>query len=68
MARRVSLSDTETAIKAIKQDGGVIFTNFSSILDVEKVNQDALPFTSAIKASVRDFQSHSTRRIWIAPC
>lgn len=58
MARRVSLSDTETAIKAIEQDGGVILTDFSSISDVEKVNQDALPFISAIKASVRIFQNH----------
>ena len=52
MARRVPLNDVETAIKIIEQDGGVILTGFSNIVDVEKVNSDAAPFIAAIQAEV----------------
>ena len=52
MARRVPLNDVETAIKIIEQDGGVILTGFSKIVDVEKVNSDAAPFIAAIQAEV----------------
>lgn len=52
MARRVPLHDVGTIIKIIEQDGGVILTGFSSIADVEKVNRDAAPFITALKAEV----------------
>lgn len=52
MPRRVPLQDTQRAIETIKEDGGVILTNFSSIADVEKVNYDAAPYLSEIKANV----------------
>ena len=52
MARRVPLNDVEKAIEIIEQDGGVILTGFSKIVDVEKVNSDAAPFITAIQAEV----------------
>lgn len=52
MARRVPLHDVGTIIKIIERDGGVILTGFSSIADVEKVNRDAAPFITALKAEV----------------
>ena len=60
MARRVPLSDPETAIKTIEQDGGVILTDFSSIADVEKVNKDVLPFILASKENVRILNCHQS--------
>lgn len=62
MSRRVPLHDTQKAIDTIKEDGGVILTNFSSIAEVEKVNSDAAPYLSEIKANVSPpihfFQNH----------
>lgn len=52
MARRVSLNDVEMAIEVIKEDGGVILTDFSSIADVEKVSTDAAPNLAKKKAEV----------------
>ena len=52
MARRVPLNDVEMAIKIIEQDGGVILTGFSEIVDVEKVNSDAAPYIAAIQQEV----------------
>ena len=52
MPRRVPLHNIETAIETIKEDGGVILTDFSTVADVEKVNRDAAPYISEIKADV----------------
>ena len=48
MARRVALSDTVAVVQSIKEDGGVILTNFSSTEDVERVNADAAPYIQKI--------------------
>ena len=48
MARRVALKDIVTVIQSIKEDGGVILTNFSSTEDVERVNADAAPYIQKI--------------------
>ena len=61
MARRVSLHDVEMAIEVIKQDGGVILTDFSSIADVEKVSSDAAPILAKLKAEVSP-SIHARRR------
>lgn len=53
MARRVSLHDPTTAIKYLREDGGVILTNFSTIDDLEKVNADAALYIDAIVKDVR---------------
>lgn len=53
MARSVPLSDTNTAIKYIEEDGGVILTGFTNRTDVEQVNADAEPYISAILKDVR---------------
>ena len=47
MARRASLKDPELAIKIIKEDGGVILTNFTTAALVEQVNADAAPYINA---------------------
>lgn len=52
MARRVPLDDPTTAIRYIEEDGGVILTGFSSIADVQTVNDDAAPFINAILEDV----------------
>ena len=44
MVRRVDFKDTVAVIQTIKEDGGVIMTNFSSTEDVERVNADAAPY------------------------
>ncbi len=61
MTRRVPLRNTQLAIETIKQDGGVILTDFSSIADVEKVNSDAFSYLSEIKANV------GPRRFFLIP-
>lgn len=48
MARRVALRDTIAVVQSIKEDGGVILTNFSSTEDVERVNTDAAPYIQKI--------------------
>ena len=48
MARRVALKDIAAVIQIIKEDGGVILTNFSSTEDVERVNADAAPYIQKI--------------------
>ena len=48
MARRVALEDINAVIQNIKEDGGVILTNFSSTEDVERVNADAAPYIQKI--------------------
>lgn len=48
MARRVALKDMAAVIQIIKEDGGVILTNFSSTEDVERVNADAAPYIQKI--------------------
>lgn len=48
MARRVAFQDTVAVIQSIKEDGGVILTNFSSNEDVERVNADAAPYIQKI--------------------
>ena len=48
MARRVAFKDTVAVIQSIKEDGGVILTNFSSTEDVESVNADAAPYIQKI--------------------
>ena len=48
MARRVALKDTAAVIRSLKEDGGVILTNFSSTEDVERVNADATPYIQKI--------------------
>ena len=53
MARRIALQDPDAAIRCLKEDGGVILTNFSSIGDVIQVNNDAAPFINEIVAEVR---------------
>ncbi|KAL8658897.1 MAG: hypothetical protein Q9202_007382 [Teloschistes flavicans] len=50
MARRVPLNDPDRAIQVIAEDGGVILTGFSSVEDVQKVNEDAAPFLEAFRA------------------
>lgn len=52
MARRVPLNDPDRAIQVIAEDGGVILTGFSSVEDVQKVNEDAAPFLEAFRAEV----------------
>lgn len=53
MARSVPVSDANTAIKYIEEDGGVILTGFTSRRDVEQVNSDAEPYINAILKDVR---------------
>lgn len=53
MARSVPLSDINTAIQYIEEDGGVILTGFTSRRDVGQVNSDAEPYISAILKDVR---------------
>lgn len=48
MARRVAFKDTVAVIQNIKEDGGVILTNFSSNEEVERVNADAAPYIQKI--------------------
>ncbi|CAF9943001.1 MAG: hypothetical protein ALECFALPRED_010419 [Alectoria fallacina] len=48
MARRVAFKDTVAVIQNIKEDGGVILTNFSSNEDVQRVNTDAAPYIQKI--------------------
>ena len=48
MARRVALRDTAAVVQSLKEDGGVILTNFSSTEDVERVNADAAPYIQKI--------------------
>ena len=62
MARRVALHDPTTAIKYLREDGGVILTNFSTIDDLEKVNADAAPFIDAILKDVRPQNGSITHR------
>lgn len=62
MARRVTLQDPTTAIKYLREDGGVILTNFSTIDDVEKVNADAAPYIDAILKDVRPQNCITTHR------
>ena len=62
MARRVTLHDPATAIKYLREDGGVILTNFSTIDDLEKVNADAAPFIDAIVKDVRPQNCGATHR------
>ncbi|KAL9576390.1 MAG: hypothetical protein Q9212_007137 [Teloschistes hypoglaucus] len=50
MARRVPLNDPDRAIQVIAEDGGVILTGFSSVEDVQRVNEDAAPFLEAFRA------------------
>ena len=57
MPQRVPLSNPQLAIDIIERDGGVILTGFSTVANVEKVNSDAEPFLSEIKAGVRSFLS-----------
>lgn len=45
--RRVSLKDPQLAIKIIKEDGGVILTDFTTPELVEKVNRETTPFLVA---------------------
>ena len=54
MARRVPMTDTNTAIQYIGEDGGVILTGFTSVRDVEQVNSDAEPYISAILKDVHN--------------
>ena len=54
MARRVSLNDPDLAIEIIKEDGGVILTDFSTTALVEQVNADAAPYINAIVKEVID--------------
>ena len=53
MARRVPISETQKAIQAIEEDGGVILTGFSSVADVEKVSADAASFIDEILRKVK---------------
>ncbi|KAL8785047.1 MAG: hypothetical protein Q9195_008807 [Heterodermia aff. obscurata] len=62
MARRVTLHDPTTAIKYLREDGGVILTDFSTIDDLEKVNADAAPYIEAIIKDVRPPHRITTRR------
>ena len=48
MARRVNFRDSDAVIQSVKEDGGVILTNFSSTEDVKKVNADAAPYIQKI--------------------
>lgn len=52
MARRVPLNDPDRVIQVIAEDGGVILTGFSSVEDVQKVNDDAAPYLKAFRAEV----------------
>lgn len=54
MARRVSLNDPDLAIKIIKEDGGVILTDFTTTALLEQVNADAAPYINAIVKEVID--------------
>ena len=54
MARRVSLNDPDLAIEVIKEDGGVILTDFTTTTLVEQVNADAAPYINAIVKEVID--------------
>ena len=65
MARRVSLNDPDLAIKIIKEDGGVILTDFTTTALVEQVNADAAPYINAIVKEVID-PSPSTDRYPVA--
>ena len=56
MARRCPTTDTNTAIKYIEEDGGVILTGFTSRKDVEQVNSDAELYLNAILKDVREFE------------
>ncbi|MCJ1404218.1 hypothetical protein MMC11_007443 [Xylographa trunciseda] len=59
MIQRVPLNEPGLVIRAIKEDGGVILTGFSSVEDVQKVNADAAPYINAI---VDDRKSRSLPR------
>lgn len=59
MARRVPCNDTAAVIQSIKEDGGVILTNFSSIEDVQRVNTDAAPYIKKIIDDVRYPRTYS---------
>ena len=48
MARRAALSDVETVIRIIEEDGGVILQGFSSLEDVQTVNNDAAPYLKVV--------------------
>ena len=64
MVRRVALEDTNAVIQSIKEDGGVILTNFSSTEDVERVNADAAPYIQKIVDDVyRPDHSSSLSRL-----
>lgn len=52
MARRVPLHDPTTVIRYLEEDGGVILTDFSSIADIQTVNDDAAPYIHAILEDV----------------
>ena len=59
MARRVPLADPDRAIQCLEEDGAVILTDFSSIVDIEAVSADAAPFIEAVARQVS--------KPWIAP-
>jgi hypothetical protein len=48
MARRASLGKPERSIKTLQEDSGVIIEDFSSVEDVQKVNNEAAPYLKAI--------------------
>lgn len=53
MARRVPIDQPDKAIQIIKEDGGVILMDFSSVVDVQRVNADAAPYIEAIVKDVK---------------
>lgn len=52
MAQRVPFHDTQRVIETLEADGGVILVDFTSKIDVDRVNEDARPFLADIKAEV----------------
>ncbi|KAF1986103.1 phytanoyl-CoA dioxygenase family protein [Aulographum hederae CBS 113979] len=45
--QRIDFNDTRAIIEAIKKDGGVIAENYTSLEDLEKVNNDTRPYLDA---------------------
>ena len=53
MACRVPVTDVAKAIHCLKQDGGVILTDFAPVAEVAAVNDDAAPYLEAVAKEVQ---------------
>jgi len=60
--RRVSLKDPQLAVEIIKEDGGVILTDFTTPELVEKVNRETTPFLVSNVDTRNEYAPPQTKR------